>query len=68
MFFRKQQQYTREVHINSSRKPTQVITLTSDAPICEIDALRYVDDNCVGLREPGEAIEIKTFLGDRNGG
>jgi len=62
MFFKKPQQHTRKVYINSSRKPTQVITLTSDVPIGEIEALRYVDDNCVGSREPGEAIEIKTFF------
>ncbi|MEG4273823.1 MULTISPECIES: hypothetical protein [unclassified Microcoleus] len=67
MFWGKPQQHTREVHINSSRKPTQVITLTSDTPICPIDALRYVDENFSVSREPGEVVELKTFLGDGNG-
>ena len=59
-------QHYRDVHVISSRKPTQIITLTSDAPICPIQALRYVDDNCVGSGEPGEVIEVKTFLGGEN--
>jgi hypothetical protein len=59
-------QQRRDVHIISSRKPTRVITLYSDGEICAIDALKYVENNCVSLPEPGEVVQLKTFLGGSN--
>jgi hypothetical protein len=59
-------QHRRDVHVISSRKPTQVITLYSDGEICPIDALKYVEKNCISSSEPGEIVELKTFLGGKN--
>ena len=55
-------QHYKDVHVISSRHPTQVITLYSDSEICEIDALRAVADK-LPAPEPGESRQIKTFFG-----
>ena len=52
----------RDVHVISSRHPTRIVTVYSDCEICEIDALRAVDDK-LPTPEPGESRQIKTFLG-----
>ena len=61
-FFKSKGQHQKEVHIISSRHPTQIVTVYSDREIDMIDALRAVDDE-LPAPEPGESREIKTFFG-----
>ena len=63
-FLRPKNQYRKDVHVISSRHPTQIVTVYSDSEICEIDALRAVD-NELPAPELGESRQIKTFFGQK---
>lgn len=55
-------QHYRDVHIISSRKPTEVVRCYSDEPIDAIDALKAVDAK-LPSSETGEVRQLKTFIG-----
>ncbi|MEG4577565.1 hypothetical protein QUA56_33605 [Microcoleus sp. N3A4] len=55
-------QHYRDVHVISSRKPTEVVRCYSDEPICPINALKAVEAT-LPPSEPGEVKQLKTFFG-----
>jgi hypothetical protein len=57
-----QKTYSREVRVRSSRKPEyQTFWVYGDTPVCELRALREVENQL--SPEEGESFEIKTKLG-----
>lgn len=57
-----QNTYYREVHVISSRRSTQIFTVYGDTEVCPIAALKAVERQ-LPPPEPGETVEIKTYLG-----
>lgn len=55
-------QYSRKVYVNSSRRPTKVFTIYGDTEVCAIRAMKEVERQ-LPKPEPGEMVEIKTYLG-----
>ncbi|MEG4594170.1 hypothetical protein QUB00_20515 [Microcoleus sp. F8_C2] len=55
--------HSRKVYVTSSRGPgTQVFTVYGDTEVCAIRALKEVEAQ-LPRPEPGETVEIKTYLG-----
>ncbi|MEG4838382.1 hypothetical protein [Microcoleus sp. B9-D4] len=54
--------HSRKVYVRSSRHPTKVFTVYGDTEVCAIRALKEVE-NQLPRPEPGETVEIKTYLG-----
>lgn len=62
LFGSQQNTHSREVYVSSSRRPTQIFTVYGDIEVCPIAALKAVERQ-LPPPEPGETVEIKTYLG-----
>jgi len=55
--------YSRKVYVTSSRgRGTKVFTVYGDTEVCAIRAMKEVERQ-LPRPEPGETVEIKTYLG-----
>lgn len=54
-------QYSRNIYVISSRRPTQIFTLYADAEICVIQAMKQVERQ-LPKPEPGEMVKITAYL------
>ena len=57
-----QNTHSRKVYVRSSRRATQLFTLYGDTKVCAIRAMKEVERQ-LPRPEPGETVEIKTYLG-----
>jgi hypothetical protein len=58
-----QNTHSRKVYVSSSRRRgTQVFTVYGDTEVCAILAMKEVERQ-LPRPEPGETVEIKTYLG-----
>lgn len=54
--------HSRQVYVRSSRRGVRVFTVYGDNEVCAIRALKEVEAQ-LPRPEPGEEVEIKTYLG-----
>ncbi|MEG4084552.1 hypothetical protein [Microcoleus sp. POL10_C6] len=54
-------QYSRNIYVFSSRRPTQIFTLYADTEICVIHAMKQVERQ-LPKPEPGEMVKITAYL------
>ena len=54
-------QYSRNIYVFSSRRPTQIFTFYGDAEICVIQAMKAVERQ-LPKAEPGEMVKITAYL------
>lgn len=64
LFGKAQNTHCRKVYVSSSRRATQFFTVYGDIEVCRIEALKAFERQ-LPAPEPGETIEIQTYLGNR---
>lgn len=54
-------QFSRNIYVFSSRRPTQIFTFYGDAEICVLQAMKAVERQ-LPKPEPGEMVKITAYL------